>query len=324
MRLAAPLGWYFALAERVSEGRRFIELALELVGDQTPPELRAEALATLCFLATEELDLVAAVAAGEDALALVAGPTGSDVLTMAQVTLALAEARSGHPDLAATLAEDARRGAVARGDEWGAAASSLIRAQGAAAAGDVNTVATMAAELIRHAGTIDYDAFLVPGTLLQGWVAEQRNDRQGTDAAYRRAAEVADQAEFADHAAFALARLGSTARAAGDSCRAEQFLRQALGAAETGSAPWVTAHARVELGRTLAAAGDADTAERLYRAVLDWAVLPRPHTARESLFVVLAKDPATDALLGLAELADVRGDTLTATDLRRRASLTLA
>ena len=57
VRLAAPLGWYFAVAERVSEGRRFLELALEVAGRAVPVDLRAEALAALCYLAAEELDV---------------------------------------------------------------------------------------------------------------------------------------------------------------------------------------------------------------------------------------------------------------------------
>ena len=73
----------------------------------------------------------------------------------------------------------------------------------------------------------------------------------------------------------------------------------------------------------LAAAGDEATAERLYRTVLDWSTAPRPHQARETLFVALAGDPATAALLGMAELADAQRDALAADDLRRRAGLAL-
>jgi predicted ATPase len=60
-RLGAGLGWYFALAERVSEGRSFLEAALAATSEQAPIQLRMELLAWLCFLATEELDLDAAV-----------------------------------------------------------------------------------------------------------------------------------------------------------------------------------------------------------------------------------------------------------------------
>jgi len=85
VRLGAGLGWYFALAERVSEGRRFLELALELADDAVPVELRVEALATLSYVATEELDLQAAIAIGEEALAL-AEADGAPALPLAQMT----------------------------------------------------------------------------------------------------------------------------------------------------------------------------------------------------------------------------------------------
>ena len=39
IRLGAPLGWYFSLAERVSEGRRFLQIALDATTDDAPPNL---------------------------------------------------------------------------------------------------------------------------------------------------------------------------------------------------------------------------------------------------------------------------------------------
>jgi predicted ATPase/DNA-binding SARP family transcriptional activator len=324
VRLAAPLGWYFAVSERVSEGRRFLELALEVADEAVPVDLRAEALAALCYLAAEELDVDAASAAGEQALELARASTAPAALTMAQMTLAVAAARSGDLERSATLAEAARRGAVAAHDDWTAAASGLIRAQSAAAAGDVETVATMAADVIAHADAIAYDAFQVPGKLLEGWVAAHRGDRSAAEEAYLRTLDSAERSGLADHAAFAFAGLGSSALAAGNPRRAEQLLRQALAAAEAARAAWVAAHARGELGRVLAAAGDDATAERLYRTVLDWSTAPRPHQGRETLFIALAGDPATTALRGLADLADAQGDALAAGDLRRRAGLALS
>ena len=49
----------------------------------------------------------------------------------------------------------------------------------------------------------------------------------------------------------------------------------------------------------------------------------RPREAREILFAALADSPPTAALLGLAELADARGDTASADELRQRAGLAL-
>jgi hypothetical protein len=94
-----------------------------------PVAKRVELLAYLCYLATEELDLDAALEAGQRALAVAAtGPAWSES-ALARVTLSLALALSGDHEAAAALAEEARAGYGAAGDHWGVAASSLIRAR---------------------------------------------------------------------------------------------------------------------------------------------------------------------------------------------------
>ena len=211
----------------------------------------------------------------------------------------------------------------AAGDDWGAAASGIIRATGAARAGDVPTVAAMTETVRRHADAIEYDAFRVPGLLLEAWVAERRGDGAAAIAGNRRVLELAGRIGFGDHAAFALCALGSIALANGDLHEAEELQRQALATAEAADATWVATHARVQLGRIAAATGDADTADSLYRRVLEWSQLRRPHQARESLFVALAGSPATAALHGHAESAERRGDTASAEELRARAGLAL-
>ena len=317
------LGWYFALAERVSEGRRFLDLALSATGEEAPVELRVELLAGVCFLATEELDLDAALTAGERAVTLAADGAPRQ-LGLAQLTLALALAQSGDEERTATMAHDAAATFEAMGDDWGIAASSLIRATGAARAGDVSSVAAMAETVRRHSDPIDYDAFRVPGLLLEAWVAGRRQDCAAAVEAYRGALELARHIGFGDHAAFALAGLGANALTSGDLREAEELERQALAAAEAAGAPWVEAHARVQLARIAAASGDAGDAERLYRQVIEWSQLQRAHQARESLFLALAGSPAAAALLGLADLAEGRGDTAAADEFRGRAGLTLA
>jgi predicted ATPase/DNA-binding SARP family transcriptional activator len=291
------LGWYFALAERVSEGRRFLEHALSATGDDAPVEL----LAVLCYLATEELDLDAALAAGEEAFSLAQTAAVPSQLGLAQLTFALALAQSGQEARADAMAQDAYATLEGAGDAWGAAASSIIRATGAARAGDVATVAAMAAAVHRHSDAIGYDAFQVPALLLDAWVADRRNDAAAAMDGYRRALELATRVGFGDHAAFALSALGSDALTSGDLREAEELQRQALATAEAAHASWVVAHARVQLARIAVAAGDVPAAERLYREVLEWSGAERPHQARESLFVALAGSPATAAELGGGE-----------------------
>jgi predicted ATPase len=294
------LTWYFTLAERVSEGRRFVELALASASEDAPVALRIELEAFLCYLAAEEVDFDAAIAIGERALA--AGEPRPPESGLVEAALSLALARSGDCERALGLAEKANARLQATGDDWSIAASSLLRGQVAACAGDVSTVAAMAAHAYRHADAIGFDAFQVPAMLLEAWVAERRSDRNASETTYQRAFELADRAGFADHASFALAGLGWNAFASGELRDAEELERQALAAAEAARSPWAAAHARVRLARVLAAAGDADTAEALYRDVLERFDKPRPHGARESLFLTLAEDPARAARAGLDDL----------------------
>ena len=300
----ASLAWYFTLAERVGEGRRFLELA-RAASEDIPLAQRLELLAFDCYLATEELDFDAATDAGERALAI-ASTLAAPETGLVKATLALALAEAGEVERATALAEQATAELAGGEDHWAIAAASLLRAQVAAFAGDVSTVAAMAADADRAAEASGFDGFRVPAVLLDAWVAEQRGEDAAATDAYNRALGLAVRAGFADHAAFALSGLASHAFAGGDLARAEELERRALATAEAGDAAWAAAHARVGLGRVLAAGDDPHSAARLYRNVLAWSEQPRSHGPRESLFVVLAEDPVAEAAAGLAGLDEGR------------------
>ena len=321
VRLAASLGWYFATADRVSVGRRYLEAARD-VGAPADSGLQTEMLALLCYLAVEELDFEAAVAIGSEALAF-AEQEAPGRLPVAQMALGLALAECGEIDRGSRLIAQAHEGYVAAQDDWGAAASSLSQAIGAAAAGDAAAVAAVTGDILSYSEACGYDAFRTPAIMLEAWLAGERRDRAAETAAYRKALELARDAGLADHGAFALAKLGVSERTNGDPRAAAELLRQAIAAAEEAASPWVATYARAELGRALAADGDAGAAEQLFRQALEWSETPRRHTARESLFVAIAGSPRTPALLGLADLADARGDRRAADDLRGRAGLAL-
>ena len=82
-------------------------------------QLRMELKAWLCFLATEELDLDAAVQTGQQALALTAAAPASSEAALVRVVLALALAHSGDLESAGALAEAALAGYRAASDDWG-------------------------------------------------------------------------------------------------------------------------------------------------------------------------------------------------------------
>jgi predicted ATPase len=320
IRLAA-LAWYFTLAERVSEGRRFVELAFAAAADDIPLEVRLEVATFISILQTEELDLDGAIETAERALALVSKGARPPQSSHLQAVLALALAESGNDELAAALAEEAYAGVEATGDDWSITMASLLRAQIAALAGDVSTVATMAARADRHADAIGFDAFQASAMLLEAWVAERRNEGEAAVDAYQQALRRAGRAGFEDHRSFALAGLASNALAGGDLRHAEALARRALTAAEGARSFWAAAHARVLLGRVLSMAGHQHSAERLNRAVVEWSERKRPHQARETLFLALAGSPGAAALAGLAELADAQGEHALADELRERAAV---
>lgn len=316
------LGWYFTLAERISEGRRFLELASAIVSDETPTELRLDLLGFLCYLDTEELDLEAAIEVGERGLELAASAPASPGAAVARIALALALAVSEETQRSMALADEARMGCEGSGEAWAAAVSSVVGAQIAARAGDVAAVAARTEETIAHSRSIGYDVFEVPAALQEAWVASQRNQGDAVEAAYERAVELARQTGLLDHAAFALVGLGSSALSRGDLQRAAELQRQALDVAEAAGGWAAAAYARVELGRVLIARGDVHAAENLFRSVVEWSEQPRARQARESLFVALAGSPGVRALLALAEMTEDT-DAEAAARLRERA-VTLA
>ena len=298
-RLAAGLGWYFGIAERVAEGRAFIEAALA-TADAAPVPLRIELLAYLCYLATEEGDLVTAAEAGERGLALA---SESDALwenAMLKLALAFAYDRIGSHDRAIALADDARSTFDEVGDTWGVASSAVTGALGALCRGDIERAAALTAEAVRlH---VDYDVGAIPAALIEARLAEQRGDADAATAAYRRALERSERAGFADHAAFALTGLGTIELANGDLDAAEAQYRRALAVANAVSHSWLTAHTRARLAQVLERRGDAEGAAILYRAVIEWSDQPRRHDAREALFIALAGSPADVALLAAGAL----------------------
>jgi tetratricopeptide (TPR) repeat protein len=321
-RLGAGLGWYFGTAERVSEGRAFIEAALASAQEEAPLPLRVEMLAYVCYLATEEDDLGAAIEAGERGLALATAAEAPWETAMVRLALAFAHDRAGPHERAVALAEEARRAFEELGDTWGAASSALTGAVGALVAGDTVTATDLTAEAVRLHG--DYDVGAIPAALLEALLAERRGDAEAAAAGYRRALERSKSAGFTEHASFALSGLGSIAFADGNIGEAETKYRRALALGEAASASWLVAHAQARLAQVLAAAGDAEAAATLYRRVIAWSEEPRQHAAREALFIAFVGSPVTAALLGLAEIAEAGGDAEAADELRARAGLALA
>jgi|GEM_PF-421558 len=300
-RLGVGLALYFSTADRVAEGRIFLDAALEAATDAGMPT-RVALLAYLCYLATEEDDLDAAVVTGERGLALALGAASEPPweTALAQLALAFAYDRAGPFERAVALAQEARLRFDQLGDQWGAASSAVAGALGALGSGDLDAAATLTDDAVRLHGS--YGVGAVPAALLEATVAETRGARPAAEAAYRRALHHSERAGFADHASFALAGLGSLAFSDGHVDDATTLLRRAVAVAAAMPAPWLVAHANARLAQVLRATGDARGAGSLYRQVIEWSQGPRRRDAREAFFIALVGSPASAALVGLAEL----------------------
>ena len=274
------------------------------------------------LLTTEELDLDAAIDVGERALAVAATGLAPSESALAQVALSLALALFGDDVRAAALADEARASYRRAGDHWGVAASSLRPGPGCRPKqGQVSTVATMAAEILRNSEPVGYSAFEVPAMLLEAWVAERRNEPGAPENAYRRALALATRMASPTTFPSPWPNSARTRSLAGTRTRP----RSCVG----GRWPWPRRRRRhgpprmprVQLAHVQERAGDTDTAETLYNRVVEWSQTARPRQVRESLFVGLAGSPGAAALHGLARLAAARGHDDAAEDLQARAAV---
>ena len=200
------LAWYFTLAERVSKGAGFVELALASASEDAPAALRLELLAFLCYFATEELDLEAAIEIGERALAASEPRPPESALVEAALSLALAE--SGDGEHAAVLAENAHARLQATGRRLEHRGGQPPAGTGRRSRGRRPELPPWPRTRTVTRAPPGSTRFQVPAMLLEAWVAERRSDTNAAADAYQRAFTLAGDAGFADHAAFAVAGLG--------------------------------------------------------------------------------------------------------------------
>jgi hypothetical protein len=278
---ASPRGVaaYFGTAERVSQGRAFIEAALASA-EEVPLPLRLELLGYLCYLATEDDDLEAAVEAGERGLALAAKGDAPWETAMLKLPLGFACDRAGLLERAVALAEEARRAFDELGDRWGAASSAVTGALGALRGGDLATASALVAEAVRlHAG---YEVGAAPAALLEALLAERGATGR------RRPPRTAGRSSFPSAPASRTtlrSRSPASARSpsrTGTSARPKRSIA-ARWPSPTPSASWLVAHVKARLAQVLAAVGNPESAVKLYRSVVAWSEQPRRHDAREAL-----------------------------------------
>jgi hypothetical protein len=118
LRLASALWLYWVVADRHSEGCRWVEAALSVAPETAAPGVRAVALTVVSFLAGQWHDLSRAIQAGEQAVALAATLGDEWEEAQAKVTLGLVFGAAGDQQRATALLAEARAVMEAIGDDF--------------------------------------------------------------------------------------------------------------------------------------------------------------------------------------------------------------
>jgi predicted ATPase/DNA-binding SARP family transcriptional activator len=309
LRIAAAVGWYFAMTDRHGhdEGRAWMDEALALPQEDVARPVRAHALAILSYLAGQQLDVEAAVAAGEQAVAMARGVSRTRAFALANMALAMALAQAGRPEGVPGLVgagSDAYRDI---GDEWGIAQAELVLAPTDMRAGDVERVAERARAVIESGRRSGYDPWEIWGRLLLAWADERTGSTSAARREYERTLERSTALGFDLYVSFVLVQLGRLALVDGEVESALDLDRRAVELADAVGSAWFAAVARNALGLALERSGDTEGAERAHRAVVEaLAGDGRPYV-RETFFVVLNGDPVARSLVALGEIAERRG-----------------
>jgi predicted ATPase/DNA-binding SARP family transcriptional activator len=310
IRIAAALGWYFAITDRHrhGDGRAWMEEALSLPYENLAPDVRTHALAILAYLAGQELDVDAAIAVGQEAVAFgeKAGRTRPFALACTVLGMALGAAGVGERarDLVRTGSEIYRD----IGDEWGIGSAELILAPLDIRMGDLEAVSHRGRAAVESGRRSGYDPWEIWGRLLLAWADERTGSIRAARDEYERALALSTALGFEHYVSFVLVGLGRLALADGDEDGGLDLLRRAVESADSAESTWFAGLAHQALGVALDRLGRREAAEgELLRVVETVEDLRRP-SPRETFFAVLAGDPVARALVALAESAERRGD----------------
>jgi predicted ATPase/DNA-binding SARP family transcriptional activator len=316
LRIASALWHYWAVSDRHGEGRTWLETALAAAADRAPATLRARALAALCYLAGQQMDLESAVQAGQRGLELSVHADDAATLAWGRQTLALILGDAGKPQRAAQLLAQARAARDAAGEDWHVAGCDLIAAVGGIRSGRIAQVERAGREVLTRAQRIGYEPFACWARLLLGTVAERRGDLHEAATQYELALDLSRRLGLPHYVSFVLGQLGRLAMLAGDSERAIALQARSRDEADQAGSPWFAALARYGLAATLRARGDLKGAEAVLREVLAWGEGHQART-RETFFIVLGGSPVARSLIALGSLTQLDGDLLEAERLLR-------
>jgi predicted ATPase/DNA-binding SARP family transcriptional activator len=318
LRIAGPLGFYFAMIDRHGDGRAWLDEALAVPSDPVPAVILARAVSYRGYLAAQLGDAGAGISDAERGLAL--ATASGDPWQRAQSTAILAlvledVGPAGRvPALLARARALYREVADTRAD-WGLAACAQVAARSAIRTGDLAAVEREARRILRSSQRLGYDLFEAWGRMLLAWVARRRGDPVTAESECRVALRLLRGLELPHYVAFALGMLGRLALESGDLARARALHGEAVDLVDALVSPWFAAFAHNGLAFAEEQAGNLETAEQLHRQVLAEDPANGSTFAKEPFYLAVGGSPAAGSLIALGAAALRRGAVTEAHDL---------
>jgi predicted ATPase/DNA-binding CsgD family transcriptional regulator len=186
LRLATRLIRYMHTRGHLSEGRDWLERAL-VVADAAPPALRAKALLGVASLAWPQNDRARAIAAFDEAQALIAGSDHVEELAFAHLAQAFMALDLGELDQSAAAAMDGKALYESLGRRWDAAQLTQCLAKIALIHGDLAQAAALSEESLAVHREIGDEYGIATASFILGLVRMAQGDAAQALALHARA-----------------------------------------------------------------------------------------------------------------------------------------
>jgi predicted ATPase/DNA-binding SARP family transcriptional activator len=268
LRLTAALWPFWDHRYDVTEGRSWLDRALDLPGG--PPAARLRAMVGAAKLAMVDDDYDVAAGTCREGLALAAGlGVESERARLLAVLAEVHRYRDEDPGVAEVCAEEALALAERTGDEWWQADASRVRALLAWDRGDATTAASFAERCLRlSSGVGDLEGSAGARSLL-GTLARERGDLAGATELYEGALTDFRQAREPWGTAQAVRNLGSLAVLRGDADLGWRLAEESLRLHDELGNQRGVAMSYVLMGEAALVAGELDRAAVLFGEALD-------------------------------------------------------
>ena len=306
LRIAIGLWQFWAVADRHSEGSRWLAEALRADVGDVPATVLAAAYSAEAFLAFHQTDHQLALQAAERAVTLAVEAGHAWQVARARQTLALVLSLTDQAERAAGLLEQARTVIRETGDDFWQASADLVLLAAAARRGALDLIEPVSRQVLERSRRIGYEPYECWARLLLAAAAERTGDLARAEVELDAALDVAGRLQLPHYVAFVQTARARVATAAGALEQADAAAR----AAEAVDSPWFAALARTVRAAVLQRRGEEKEAVALLEEVRVWAERPHAGMTREMFFSILGGSPYARALVGLGVQATDRGDAL--------------